>query len=80
MTIGADIAIGVNLIPANPATPMATMVDSPITSNVENVAVKLRIISQVSRKMTTNISGISVPASDMPVSANALLSIDTPVR
>ena len=51
-----------------------------MTSKVENVAVSDRIISQVSAKMTTNISGISVAPSAMPVSANALLSIDTPVR
>ena len=41
---------------------MATVVDRPITSTVENVAVSDRIISQVSTKMTRNINGISVAA------------------
>ena len=52
MTIGADIAIGVSFTPKNPAVPMATIVDRPITSKVENVAVNERMMSQVSRKMT----------------------------
>ena len=80
MTIGADIAIGVSLTPAKPAMPIATTVESAMTSNVENVAANERIISQVSAKITTNISGIRVAPSLMPVSANALFSIETPVR
>ncbi len=80
MTIGADMAIGVSLTPKKPAVPMATIVDRPMTSSVDMVAISERMITQVSRKMTPNIIGISVAPSDMPVSANALLSIDTPVR
>ena len=51
-----------------------------ITINVEKVAVNERMISHVNAKITTNISGINVAPSLMPVSANALFSIETPVR
>ncbi len=78
--MGADIAIGVSFTPAKPAAPMPTTVDNTMTMSVDTVAVNERMISHVSAKMTTNISGMRVPASDMPVSANALLSIETPVR
>jgi len=54
--------------------------DSPMMTRVAEVAVNERTMSQVSAKITTNISGISVAPSLIPVSANALLSIDTPVR
>ena len=80
MTIGADIEIGVSLTPNQPATPIPTMVDSMITPRVAKVALSERRINQVSAKITPNISGISVAPSLMPVSANALLSMDTPVR
>ena len=80
ITIGADIDIGVSSTPANPAAPMAMIDDRMITVSVASVAEKERTISQVNAKMTTNISGISVAPSCMPVSAKALLSIETPVR
>ena len=74
------MAIGVSLIAANPAAPIATTVDRPMTMTVANVADNERMITHVRTKMTRNIKGISVPASSMPVSANALLSMETPVR
>ena len=67
-------------MPAKPATPIPTMDDKAITITVAKVAEIERMISQVIAKMTMNISGIKVAPSFMAVSANALLSIDTPVR
>ena len=80
ITIVALIEIGVSLTPANPATPMPTIVDSAITSNVENVAVSERTMSQVIANMAKNITGISEAASCRPTSENALFSMDTPVN
>ena len=72
--------MGVNLTPKYPATPIPIIEDSAMITNVANVAANERMMSQVSMNMTTNISGISVAPSFIPVSAKALLSMDTPVR
>ncbi len=80
MMIGAAPEIGVSGMPANPAAPMATIVESTMTATVATVAATERMISNVKRRMTPNMSGTSVPRSAVPVSANALLSIETPVN
>ena len=77
--VGAAPEIGVSLMPMKPAQPMPTMVDSMMTPIVAIVAVTERSTSSVSSRMTPNITGISVLMSEIPVSENALFSIDTPV-
>ena len=78
--VGAEAEMGVSLMPIKPAQPIPTIVDSMMTPIVAIVAVTERSISSVSNKMTPNMIGMSVPRSETPVSANALLSIETPVN
>ena len=80
MMIGAEAEIGVSAMPANPAQPMPTMVESMMTPTVANVAENERRIRTVKSRITPNISGTSVPRSWTPTSAKALFSIETPVR
>ena len=80
MMVGAEAEIGVRSMPTNPAQPMPTIVDSMMTPNVASAATADRRIRSVNNRITPNMIGISVPTSDTPVSAKALLSIETPVN
>ena len=73
MTIGADIEIGVSLTPKKPAMPMPMVDDSTMITRVATVAESERTMSQVSAKITTNINGISVAPSLIPVSAKGVI-------
>ena len=80
MMIGAEPEMGVSLMPIKPAQPMPTIEENMITNSVAKAAVADRRINKVSNMMMPNIAGTRVPRSAVPVSANALLSIDTPVN
>ena len=75
---GAVTEIGVSWIPRCPASPMAEAADSATMDSVAIVPATLRSTRIMKTISTTNIRGMSVPASFWPLSANALFSMDTP--
>ena len=80
MIIGAEAAMGVILIPENPAKPMATILDRKITDTVATVPAKVLKMIQVKTKITKNMMGTSVVTSVNPASEKAWFNMETPVN
>ena len=78
--VGAEAEGGVNLMPIQPAAPIAAIIDNMITAKEAKVPLMLRVVMKIVMIMTKNISGIKVPISCCDASKKAPFSIITPER